>query len=87
MFSGNKAAAVEELREASQHKVVAFAERAAGAERHARETAARLRALESGQASLQVCKVLLRTCAYVCGREKQTSEDALLSLRKEFRGL
>lgn len=50
----NQAAAAEELREAGQRKVAGFAERAAAAERQARETAVRLRALEAGQAALQV---------------------------------
>lgn len=49
-----KAAVAEELREAGQLKIAGFAERAAAAERQAREAAARLRALESGQAALTV---------------------------------
>lgn len=48
-----KAAATEELREAGQRKIGVFAERAAAAERQAREVTAKMRALESGQAALQ----------------------------------
>jgi len=49
-----KVAAAEELREAGQRKIAGFAERAAAAEKQAREASARLRALESGQAALRV---------------------------------
>ena len=49
-------AVAEELREAGQRKIAGFAERASAAERQAREAAARLRALESGQAALRVSK-------------------------------
>lgn len=49
-----KATATEELREAGQRKLAEFAERAAAAERQARDAAVRIRALESGQATLRV---------------------------------
>lgn len=49
-----KVAATEELHQAGQRKIASFAERAAVAERQTREIAARLRALESGQAALKV---------------------------------
>lgn len=51
-----KVAATEELHEAGQRKIAGFAERTAAAERQTREVAARLRALESGQAALKVSR-------------------------------
>lgn len=60
-----QAAATEELREAGQRKIAGFAERAAAAERQARDVAVRLRALESGQATLQVPPKDFRTACVI----------------------
>lgn len=54
MTSCTKAAAAEELREAGQRKITAYAERAAAAERQAREATLRFRGLESAHTALQV---------------------------------
>ena len=53
---GFQAAATEELRDAGQRKIAGFAERAAAAERQARDAVARLRLLASAQETLQVRK-------------------------------